>query len=102
MQHAPALREASAHGVMIIAMGTTGGGKGGMMGGKGGKGGKGGLIRRQGGKGGKGGMNSMGSNIALQEEAFAWIGKNAGKGKYTKVDKDRVAVAGQSCGGLES
>jgi hypothetical protein len=76
---------------MIIAMGNSrGGGKG--------KGGKG-LFRRQGkGKGGGG----MGGNVALQEEAFTWIEKNAGKGKYAKVDKTRVAIAGQSCGGLES
>ena len=71
-------------------------------GGKGGKGGKGGLFRRQMPKGGKGGMGSMGSDVKLQNEAFDWIEKNAGQGKYAKVDKNHVAIAGQSCGGLES
>jgi hypothetical protein len=88
-QHGPALKETAAHGVMIIAMGTTGGGMGGKFGG---------LVRRQLG----GGMGSVGSNVALQEEAFAWLQKNAGEGKYANVDISRVAVAGQSCGGLES
>jgi hypothetical protein len=78
---------------MIIALGNLRGG-----GGKG-KGGRG-LFRRQG-KGGKG-MGGMGGNVALQNEAFTWIEKNAGKGKYAKLDKTRVAIAGQSCGGLES
>jgi hypothetical protein len=96
---------------MIIAMGNLagGGGFGGMgkmggggMGGKGfGKGKMGGLVRRQFGKGGKGGMGGMGSDTKLLTEAFSWIEKNAGQGKYANVDKSRVAVAGQSCGGVE-
>jgi len=112
-QHGPALREAAAHGVMIISMGNLGKGKmggfGGMgkMGGKGGlgkmggKGKGGGLARRQLGKG-KGAMGGMGSDTRLHDEAFKWIEQNAGKGKYANVDKSRVAVAGQSCGGVES
>lgn len=83
---------------MIIAMGAQGGGKGGMGMGKG----KGPLLRRQMPKGGKGGMGSMGGDVKLQNEAFEWIVKNAGQGKYAKVDKNHVAIAGQSCGGLES
>jgi acetyl esterase/lipase len=39
---------------------------------------------------------------ALQKEALNWVEKNAGQGKYANVDKSRIAVAGQSCGGLES
>jgi hypothetical protein len=131
-QHGPALRETSAHGIVIIAMGTLSGGKTGGIGGIGGKsgmglpvstedkgknGGKGGisfpiLSRRQlggmggkggiGGMGGKGGIGGMGSDTKLMEEAFSWIEKNAGIGKFVNVDKSRVAVAGQSCGGLES
>jgi len=91
---------------MIIAMGSLGGGKGGfggMFGGKGGTGGKSPfgpraavsqLTSRQ--------MGGMGSDTKLMEEAFAWIEKNAGTGKYINVDKTRVAVAGQSCGGIEA
>lgn len=86
-QHGPALKETAAHGIMIVAMGTS------RSAGGGAKGGKGGLVRRQGG---------MGGDIKLHEEAIAWVLKNAGQGKYAKVDKDRMAVAGQSCGGLEA
>jgi len=113
-QHAPALREAAAHGIMIITMGNlgAGGGFGGKMGGGGfgkmgggkglGKGRLGGIARRQLGKGGKGGMGGMGSDTKLLTEALSWVEKNAGQGKYANVDKTRVAVAGQSCGGIES
>jgi len=88
-QHLPALQELTAHGVMIIAMGVlSGAGKGGK-----GKGRYVDLEKRQ---------NGMGANIALQTEAFGWLEKNAGKGKYARVDLERVGVAGQSCGGLES
>jgi hypothetical protein len=34
--------------------------------------------------------------------ALDWVGKNAGTGKYAHVDKDQVAAAGQSCGGLQA
>ena len=43
----------------------------------------------------------MGSDNELHDEALRWIEKNAGSGKYANVDKSRVAVAGQSCGGIE-
>jgi len=33
-------------------------------------------------------------------ESLNWLDKNAGQGKYAAVDKSKVAVAGQSCGGL--
>lgn len=35
-------------------------------------------------------------------ESLNWLDKNAGQGKYANVDKSKVAVAGQSCGGLEA
>ena len=39
---------------------------------------------------------------ALQKASLAWIAENAGKGKFANVDGSRIAVAGQSCGGLET
>lgn len=39
---------------------------------------------------------------ALQKASLKWISENAGKGKYANVDGTRIAVAGQSCGGLET
>jgi hypothetical protein len=117
--HGPALREATSHGNMIIAMGLLGGG------GKGPKTPKGeglelqsvclspltvldaesagkrpGFLQRRQGKGGRG--PSIQPTSPLHEEAFAWLEKNAGKGKYANVDKSRVAIAGMSCGGLEA
>jgi hypothetical protein len=82
-QHLPALKEVAQHNIMIIAMGVLSGG-----------GGKGAALRPR--------QSGMGADVKLQKAAFAWIKQNAGKGKYAKVDGDRVAVAGQSCGGLES
>lgn len=35
-------------------------------------------------------------------DALDWITENAGGGKYSTVGTTRVAVAGQSCGGLET
>ncbi|KAF2668607.1 hypothetical protein BT63DRAFT_425905 [Microthyrium microscopicum] len=35
-------------------------------------------------------------------ETLDWLDKVAGSGKYANVDKTRIAVAGQSCGGLEA
>jgi hypothetical protein len=35
-------------------------------------------------------------------ETLDWLDKNAGNGKYANVDKSKIAVAGQSCGGLEA
>jgi hypothetical protein len=90
-QHVNALRDATEHGIMIIAMGLLDGP------GPGGKG-KGPALSRRQGKG----LGGMGANVALQEEALTWLTKNAGKGKYANVDISRVAVAGQSCGGIES
>ncbi|OAL57387.1 hypothetical protein IQ07DRAFT_675406 [Pyrenochaeta sp. DS3sAY3a] len=37
-----------------------------------------------------------------QRAAIDWAVKNAGKGNYTHVDGTRIAVWGQSCGGVES
>jgi hypothetical protein len=93
-QHLQALQEAAEHGIMIIAMGLLSGS------GLGGSGVKGPSLPHRQAKGA--GLSGMGSNVALQEEAFTWLSKNAGKEKYANVDISRVAVAGQSCGGLES
>jgi hypothetical protein len=66
----------------------------------------GGGIPKMGGKGGKGigggGMGGMGSDVKLMNEALSWVDKSAGTGKHANLDKTRVAVAGQSCGGIES
>jgi dienelactone hydrolase len=35
-------------------------------------------------------------------EALDWLDKYANQGKWANVDKTKVAVAGQSCGGLEA
>jgi hypothetical protein len=35
-------------------------------------------------------------------DAIEWVYKNAGKGQYANVDKSRLAVAGQSCGGVQA
>ncbi|KAF2431987.1 hypothetical protein EJ08DRAFT_677857 [Tothia fuscella] len=43
-----------------------------------------------------------GTTSALQKASLNWIEKNAGKGKWANVDGKRIAVAGQSCGGLET
>jgi dienelactone hydrolase len=37
-----------------------------------------------------------------QKAAIDWVMKFAGKGNYTHVDKTRIAVWGQSCGGIET
>jgi hypothetical protein len=39
-------------------------------------------------------------NAANMEEGISWAVKNAGTGNYTHVDASRLAVWGQSCGGL--
>jgi hypothetical protein len=31
-----------------------------------------------------------------------WVHKTAGSGKYTHIDKTKIAAAGQSCGGLQA
>jgi hypothetical protein len=36
------------------------------------------------------------------KETLDWLEKNAGQGKYANVNKSKIAVAGQSCGGLEA
>jgi dienelactone hydrolase len=35
-------------------------------------------------------------------ESLDWIDKSAGQGKYAAMDKSKIVVAGQSCGGLEA
>jgi hypothetical protein len=39
---------------------------------------------------------------ALLKTSIDWITTGAGKTKYPSVDSTRIAVAGQSCGGLEA
>lgn len=41
-------------------------------------------------------------NPAALTEAIDWVVANAGQGKYAHVDASRIAVWGQSCGGLEA
>ncbi|KAL5000847.1 Alpha/Beta hydrolase protein [Aspergillus recurvatus] len=43
------------------------------------------------------------TDVQLMKDALDWIEKSANKtGKYRTVDTSRIAVAGQSCGGLEA
>jgi len=42
------------------------------------------------------------TNYKMGVESLDWLDKNAGQGKYANVDKSKIAVAGQSCGGLEA
>ncbi|KAL4922135.1 Alpha/Beta hydrolase protein [Aspergillus aurantiobrunneus] len=42
------------------------------------------------------------TDVQLMKDALDWIEENAGTGKYSTVDTTRLAVAGQSCGGLET
>jgi dienelactone hydrolase len=35
-------------------------------------------------------------------DAVDWVHKVAGTGEFTNMDKDRIAVAGQSCGGIQA
>lgn len=39
---------------------------------------------------------------AMLKTSIDWITKVAGTGKYAQVDVTRIAVAGESCGGLEA
>ncbi|GES60162.1 hypothetical protein ATEIFO6365_0002049400 [Aspergillus terreus] len=38
----------------------------------------------------------------MMADAVSWISAQAGAGRYAAVDASRIAVAGQSCGGLEA
>ncbi|KAH7377400.1 hypothetical protein BKA66DRAFT_572196 [Pyrenochaeta sp. MPI-SDFR-AT-0127] len=49
-----------------------------------------------------GGSGGMATWPERQRVAIDWVAKNAGKGNYTHVDATRIAVWGQSCGGIES
>ncbi|KAL4786409.1 hypothetical protein BJX76DRAFT_346250 [Aspergillus varians] len=42
------------------------------------------------------------TTVQLMKDALDWVEKKAGTGKYSTVDTTRLAVAGQSCGGLET
>ncbi|KAH7120902.1 hypothetical protein B0J11DRAFT_589718 [Dendryphion nanum] len=55
------------------------------------------------GKPGRGGKRrQMAVYPERQKAAIDWITKVAGKGNYSHVDASRIAVWGQSCGGVES
>jgi hypothetical protein len=69
-QHGPALKEATAHGVMIIAMGTQGGGEMGGMGGFG----------KMGGMGEKGKMGGKGGHWKIRR-SFTPSTRERGKGR---------------------
>ncbi|RDW64348.1 uncharacterized protein DSM5745_09759 [Aspergillus mulundensis] len=45
---------------------------------------------------------ATGQNPAALTEAIDWVYENAGKGDWTHIDKTRIGVWGQSCGGLEA
>jgi dienelactone hydrolase len=69
------LTQIASHGLFIIANGSPGGAQG----------------------------SGSGSNTSpYLQSAMDWVSKNAGSGKYTQVDASRMAVAGQSCGGLDA
>ncbi|KAL6234360.1 hypothetical protein BDW75DRAFT_241172 [Aspergillus navahoensis] len=42
------------------------------------------------------------TDVEMMRDALDWIEDRAGSGRYRTVDAGRVAVAGQSCGGLEA
>jgi hypothetical protein len=42
------------------------------------------------------------STASMLIDAIDWASANAGKGNWSHLDASRVAVAGQSCGGLEA
>ncbi|KAL5372792.1 hypothetical protein DPSP01_013207 [Paraphaeosphaeria sporulosa] len=46
--------------------------------------------------------NNLGLNPGALTEAVDWVYANAGKGEWKHVDKTRIGVWGQSCGGLEA
>ncbi|KAF2672019.1 hypothetical protein BT63DRAFT_476838 [Microthyrium microscopicum] len=47
------------------------------------------------------GFGSSSKNNSLPD-AIEWVSKNAGTGEYAHVDKSRLAVSGQSCGGIQA
>jgi dienelactone hydrolase len=47
-------------------------------------------------------ITSLALNTPALLEVLDWLDANAGKGDYKNVDGSRVAVWGQSCGGLEA
>ncbi|KAL3450357.1 hypothetical protein BJX65DRAFT_305196 [Aspergillus insuetus] len=44
----------------------------------------------------------LGENPAALTEAIDWVYANAGKGDWKHIDRSRIGVWGQSCGGLEA
>ncbi|KAL4901083.1 hypothetical protein BDW74DRAFT_182182 [Aspergillus multicolor] len=45
---------------------------------------------------------AMGQNPAALTEAIDWVYEHAGQGDWAHIDKSRIGVWGQSCGGLEA
>ncbi|KAL4883829.1 hypothetical protein BJY04DRAFT_216164 [Aspergillus karnatakaensis] len=45
---------------------------------------------------------ASGQNPAALTESIDWVYKHAGKGAWKHIDKTRIGVWGQSCGGLEA
>lgn len=48
------------------------------------------------------GTESKSTTSAVIKASLEWITVNGGKGAYTHVDPTKIAVSGQSCGGLEA
>jgi dienelactone hydrolase len=42
------------------------------------------------------------TTAAMLTQSLNWIDKDGDGGKYGKIDKTRIAAAGQSCGGMEA
>lgn len=73
------LTEVASHGILILSNGTPNG------------------------PGNPNGVAETGSpNTTLHRTGIDWVTKVAGTGKYADVDISRLAVAGQSCGGMQA
>jgi dienelactone hydrolase len=48
------------------------------------------------------GSQSKTTTSAVLKASLEWVTTNGGKGNYTSVDPTKIAVSGQSCGGLEA
>jgi dienelactone hydrolase len=74
------LTEVASHGIFIIANGTPGGAA----------------------ENPNGIWETSHPNGTLHQQAIDWVHKVAGTGKYTNVVPERLAAAGQSCGGMQA
>jgi dienelactone hydrolase len=48
------------------------------------------------------GTESKSTTSAVIKASLEWVTTNGGKGAYAQVDTTKIAVSGQSCGGLEA